>query len=204
MQNGRFEAFENAKKHLCSVFSILEDDKISMDASLEELLEQSYGAINKKKAIKILEKQLGRTVIDQNIISERKEFSSHRAVQVMNKNYISKQPNTIRSLAKQGKLNMGNDEGISASMMCLGIDEKEKLFKKDNFSTNSYRRNSFENNRDLSNLATTQKFGENSGIPVEDTFQGEVDNSIIVPSNYNPQYTKTTKNISFEGELINI
>jgi exonuclease VII small subunit len=62
-QNGRFMTFEKAKKHLWSVFSNIENQKINLEADLEELLKYSYGIMQKKKATKIIEQQLGYNIV---------------------------------------------------------------------------------------------------------------------------------------------
>lgn len=55
--------FENAKKHLCSVFSNIENQKVNLEADLEELLKYSYGIMQKKRATKIIEQQLGHNIV---------------------------------------------------------------------------------------------------------------------------------------------
>ena len=61
-QKGRFAAFENAKYHLSSVFSFVENEKLNVELNLEELLKYSYGMLQKRKATQIIEKELGHSI----------------------------------------------------------------------------------------------------------------------------------------------
>lgn len=116
MQKGRFQAFENAKKLLSGSFSFARENKVNIESNLEELLQFSYGMIQKKKAAEILEKQYGHNIKLSNVGQ--------------------------RSYRREGQGLGKASENLSHSMMCLGAEINEEIFKNDaNFKTDRFQKN---------------------------------------------------------------
>ena len=133
-QNGRFSAFENAKIHLCSVFSFVEDNKIEIGSNLEELLQYSYGMLQKKKASEIIQKELGHNIVPM-IKPSPINLSQYESFKNRGNN-----------------MNIINHESadVSSSMMWLGLEEQDQMLMMED-PNNPQRRNSFKDNNFVQN-----------------------------------------------------
>lgn len=190
-QNGRFMAFENAKKHLCSVFSFIEEGKTQLDATLEELLDYSYGMLHKKKASQILQQEFGPQI--------------YSVPNPNNYEYENKVPKKRgRGLNLKGNRNI---DDVSASMMVLGSDPKDPIFRIDESTNAFHRRNSFENNNNLSSVLSTRKLGRELHDISRDQVISNKDNSIMTNQGSKSQQRFTHKRINFanlrpQGKII--
>ena len=132
-QNGRFQAFENAKKHLFSVYNFTDSNKIDLESNLEELLQFSYGMMQKKKASEIIQKELGHSITP--IPKVNRDYSKYE--------YFK----------NRGRL-ANKMEEISSSMMCLRLEDKNRMAMMEDTKPYHHRRNSFEENTKDQNFSS--------------------------------------------------
>ncbi|CAI2387000.1 unnamed protein product [Moneuplotes crassus] len=142
-QNGRFQAFENCKKHLCSVFTLQEDAKVNLESSLEELLQYSYNTLH-RKASEMIQKELNKS-ISSSAQKKDQDYSQYESYKSRGKSFKSKYQKY--------------PEDKSSSMMLIGLQEKEQMLMMSDPEVANENRNSFDDNnldRDTSCLRTNQ------------------------------------------------
>lgn len=150
------------------MFSFIEDDKVNIELSLEDLLKYSYGMLQKRKATQIIEKEFGHTIFPISV-------------------------STSQDMTSKKKSNKYGDD-LSASMMCLGLEAKDQMITIEDKFKHAHRRSSFEKIAP----ATLSNRQYNYGKVEErrnDTILN--DTPTLIPLSNNSQSRKMTKKINF-------
>lgn len=145
MRNGPFRMEESSllktlNKHLCSVFSFIEDYRVKVESNLEELLEYSYGMLQKKKASEIIQKELGNSITP---VTNSPSLNLSQYESYKNKG------------KKMNMMNPNKTEDMSSSMMLHGRTEDQMLME--GLQLYNQRGNSFEDNNMVDNYSGNRR-----------------------------------------------
>lgn len=165
-QNGRFQAFKNAKKHLCAVFNFKNSQKPVLKSKLEDLLQYSYGILH-QKANEVIQNELNKSI--------------HSC---MNDDYSRFE--TYKNRGKSYNL-IPKQEEASHSMMLVSKSEKDRFLMNPDPEIIQHSRNSFEN----SSMSKSESLQRMSQKDSQDQISVQRDTSIInqVPKSQVSKFT---------------